>query len=367
MSAFSRFIKKYVPVWVRVVLILTLASVIALIASVKFVSVADFLNGTVGEAVRIALSFFTYIFPFSVFEWLLILLLPAIALYIAFRIKKKKETHPLRTVFALVGVIGLICCSYVFTLGVGYHTCRLDERLGIEEDNDITEEKLFAVAEYLVGEINGLSEELGLSVGESYMGVSYNEMSRKLISAFDSFLSEYPIFTNFESRVKPVMLSGVMSDAGITGIYSFFTGESNINVDYPDYCLPFTAAHELAHQRGIARENEANFVAFLVCISSSDPYILYSGYLNMFEYVGSALYKTNKDAYRELLGRLNTGAVADMRAASAVTLAHKDSWLNKLNDFLNDTYLKANGTEGVVSYGYVVRLTVGYYSELLNI
>lgn len=364
MRAILGFVKKYVPRWVLVALIVTVISVMLLLISAAFAPIADFLNGTLGEATRISLSILSSVFPFSVFEWLLILLLPLTALFIVIRVKRGRGGHPLRTVFSLIGIIGIIASSYVFTLGVGYHTAPLADRLGIEEDADITREELYAVADYLVEQINLLAGELDMSEGESVMGYSIDGLSRELASAYGEFLNDYPIFTGYTSRVKPVLSSPLMSDAGITGIYSFFTGEANLNVDYPDYCHPFTAAHELAHQRGIARENEANFVAFLVCVRSSDSYIRYSGYLNMLEYVGSALYRTDEDSYRELIARLDSGAVSDMRAASAVTAAHRDSWFNKLNDFLNDTYLKANGTEGVVSYGYVVRLVLGYYSNL---
>ena len=153
-----------------------------------------------------------------------------------------------------------------------------------------------------------------------------------------------------------------MSDMGITGIYSYFTGEANINMSYPDYNLPYVVAHEFAHQRGFARENEANFVAYLVCIFSDDPYIQYGGYLSMYEYLSSALYRTDKELYSTVLSELNLNARADIAASSAVTIAHRDSFLNKLMDRVNDTYLKANGTEGVISYSYVVRLAVAYYN-----
>ena len=52
-----------------------------------------------------------------------------------------------------------------------------------------------------------------------------------------------------------------------------------------------------------------------------------------------------------------------MRAANAVYKEHEDSVLGRINEKLNDAYLKANGTEGIVTYGYVTRLAVGYYQS----
>ena len=107
-------------------------------------------------------------------------------------------------------------------------------------------------------------------------------------------------------------------------------------------------------------------MAFLVCTSSTDPYIQYSGYLSMLEYVASAFYSADKELYTAALSLLDEGARGDIRASNEITRAHMDSWIRKLSDSINDTYLKANGTEGVVSYGYVVRLAVGYIQNLNN-
>ena len=43
-------------------------------------------------------------------------------------------------------------------------------------------------------------------------------------------------------------------------------------------------AHEIAHQLGYAREQEANFIAVLVCDQSAEPAFRYSMYLDLFLY-----------------------------------------------------------------------------------
>jgi hypothetical protein len=167
----------------------------------------------------------------------------------------------------------------------------------------------------------------------------------------------------FDSRAKQVLFSKQMSALEITGVYTFFTGEANVNVYYPDYNLPFTIAHELAHQRGVARENEANFVAFLVCCEAEHPHVRYSGYMNMLEYVASALKKTDPDEYRLLFSSLHPSIVSELRAYSEFYKNNKKQFWSVVSDTVNDTYLKAQGTEGIVSYALVVRLCVAYYSE----
>ena len=136
----------------------------------------------------------------------------------------------------------------------------------------------------------------------------------------------------------------------------FFTGEANLNTNYPDYILPYTAAHELAHQRGIARENEANFVAFLVCMESDDPYIRYSALMNMYEYVANALYSASSDYYYSAVSYLDIRAKYEMSAYSDFFDKYRDSTAASVTGAINNTYLVLQGTEGTKSYGMVVDL-----------
>ena len=195
------------------------------------------------------------------------------------------------------------------------------------------------------------------------MPYTYREMNDKLIQAYDKFCENHDFLINFYSRVKPVMLSEAMSYTHITGLYAYYTGEANINVDFPDYTVPFTAAHELAHQRGIAREDEANFIAYLVCIGSDDPYIRYSGYLNMYEYVSSALYSADKAAYSKAAAALNAPVRDEMSAYSAFFEKYRNSTASKVSGTINNTYLQIQGTPGTKSYGLVVDLAVAYHKE----
>ena len=60
-----------------------------------------------------------------------------------------------------------------------------------------------------------------------------------------------------------------------------------MNVDCPMALLPATIAHELAHQRGVAGEDEANFVAVAACLADGDPTFVYSGALMAYVYLGN--------------------------------------------------------------------------------
>lgn len=355
---------RIIPIWVKISFILLILSTAVYFLAINNMKFADLINETVSVTIRAVVSHLTYLLPFSLFEMLMVLLpLGAIAFLIFFFKRSRTARARLRSIFSLVGVVSLIFTSYIFMLGVGYRTTPISQKLGIIDSSDISKEELYKTTLIVRDELNTLAAHLDKNGGESVMPYSLLTLNEKIVEAYDSMNEEYDLLTNFTSRAKPVYFSTVMSDLRIMGIYSFFTGEANVNMEYPDYNLPFTVAHELAHQRGICRENEANFTAFLVCIYSNDEFVRYSGYLNLYEYLSSALYRADKELYYDVRGGLCDTAVSDIAASNAVYDAHKDSFLGELNDRMNDTYLKMNGTQGTVTYGYVVRLAVGYYKD----
>ncbi len=356
--------KSFCPLWVKITVLVFLVSVIIYMIAGRYAAVADGVNGSVSAVIRMVSSYVTYLLPFSLFELLVILALPlAVLLFVRLLRSGADLRGRVRTLMSFVGMLLIVAILYIYMLGVGYYTIPVSQKLDIEDSAEIAPEDLYMTIVTVRDEINTLEAGLHQEGGESIMPYDLDELSGKIVEAYSSFADEYGILTNFTSRAKPVVFSTVMSDLRITGIYSFFTGESNINIEYPDYNLPFTVAHEFAHQRGICRENEANFVAFLVCISSEDEFVRYSGYLSLFEYLASPMYRTDAGLYREIYAGLCDAAKNDMMASDAVYRAHEDSFLGEWHNRVNDTYLKLNGTEGTVSYGYVVRLAVGYYKK----
>ena len=305
------------------------------------------------------------ILPFSLSEALLILI-PIIAFVLLwyllkFRCETKKSSFV--SVMCLLSVLSIFLSTFVLCLGTGYKGKTLDQKLGLSAEA-VESEELSDSTKYLIEKINSLAPQVLFGDdGFSVMPYSFEEMNKKLIEAYDSFSADNDFIINFDSRLKPVMISEAMSYAHIAGIYSFFTGESNINVNMPDYTLPYTAAHELAHQRGVAREDEANMVAFLVCIRSDDPYIQYSAYLNMYEYVASALQKADYDEYKLVSRKLDLAVYNEEVAYSEFFKKYKQSVTSKVTGTVNDAYLKAQGTAGRQSYGMVVDLTVAYFKS----
>ena len=324
---------------------------------------ADFFSRYPGAAVRAVTAYITNWIPFSFAEFLLIL--SPVILFFLIRHAAKKYSNSWHNTFVYIGsllsIISIFLSLFVLGFGTAYHGTTLDEKLGVDR-RDVSAEELYDTATILVEKINDASEELTFRYQNfSVMPYDIPTMNDKLLEAYDKVCDEYQFIQRLNSRVKPVMLSEAMSYTHITGVYTYFTGEANINIAFPDYTIPFTAAHELAHQRGIAREDEANFVAFLVCTASDDPYIRYSGYINLYEYVASALWSASPERYREVYATLPNRVKAEMSAYSDFFDQYRDSVAGDVSEAVNDTFLTIHGTEGTKSYGMVVDLAVAYY------
>ena len=362
MQKCREFIKKYVPIFTIVCSAIAFLSLVLLIISKNSYAFCDAVNSTVCAAYRFVMAKISSILPFSIFEVLIYLLLPIIALliFIAVRVFRDNVAR-VRYLFTLVGAVFLIFSAYVLALGIPYNVTPLGYRLELPAV-EVTEDNLYDTAKILLDETNALAEKLEFDEsGSAIMPYSLGELSEKISAAYSVVAEKYDFIPDFSSRVKPIATKDALSNLHLLGIYTYFTGESNINVHYPDFNIPYTTAHEFAHQRGIARENEANFIAFLVCIESDDDFIRYSGYLCLYDYVAGALYSTNKDRYYDLLAEMSDAVRGELIADSEIYQKFANNWLGEISGKLNDLYLKANGTEGEISYGLVTRLAVAYY------
>ena len=147
---------------------------------------------------------------------------------------------------------------------------------------------------------------------------------------------------------------------GVGGLYSPFTCEAVINTDCTPPSLPFTVAHEMSHSLLVAREEEANFPAFLACSSCDDAALQYSAYFMGLLYTCSAYYQADFEGYRTFYFSLDEGVRDDLIAYSEHVSGY-DGWVSDLQSSINDILLKSNGQQqGVDSYGLMVNLLVAW-------
>ena len=327
-------------------------------------SFADFFNITISAFCRGMLAKTTGVLPFSLAETI-VLSMPVLAgllIYFCIRtIRKESSQKGTRLIFILLSVLCLLYSLFVFVFASAYRGASLDQKLGYERQT-VSKEDLYEAAVYF----NQCAKEQFAEVtfafgGASDLPYSHQEMIRKLNDAYAKISDQYSFVSKLNSPVKLIALSEPMTYTHISGVYTFYTGEANLNINFPDYTLPYTAAHEMSHQRGIAAENEANFMAFLVCDVSDDPYIRYSGYINMYEYLINALYSADKELYMQAWKQTDSRIQYELKAYSDFYSQYSKSTASVVTNAVNDAYLKVQGqSAGTKSYGMVVDLAVFY-------
>ena len=308
----------------------------------------------------------TNIFSFSLAEWLYAALGVLVVVYIIYSIvqgvrKKNRLKRLYKVLFSLLTVALAIFAGYSLLWSSLYFADSFAERAGIDA-KPVSAQELYDAAVYYADIVNASASR----VQRDENGV-FDESLQDIFAVAPGIYADtaelFPILAGRDLRPKPMVFSRLMSEINFTGFFFPFTGEANLNVDAPRAFLPATIAHELAHQRGVAFEDEANFVAVAACVTSGIPAYEYSGYLMGLIYLSNALYDTDRDAYDSVMGGLNDFVLRDLRDNSEywTLMQSRHSAAAAAVNAVYDSYLKSNGqTQGIKSYGACVDLLVAY-------
>ncbi len=349
-------------------LALILSAIVLQILAALFPSLVDRLYARpIYPHVVGALSFFSRRFGISVAEVLTCLVLAFILfgfarliLQLCFR-PAERLRHAGAAARFIAWFAAISLWVFLLCFGLNYQRPLLFDMLGFER-TEAPAATLETISNEIIRQINESYEEAH-TPGRALP--NREEIIRLLEESYSSVpeLSFLPQVSF--AKPKPVYFSGVMTRLGISGIYFPFTAEPNYNAEQLDFQLPFTMAHEMAHQRGMARESEANFVAFLVCLNSTDPFIRYSGYRNALG-VLTELFRKEPEKARDFVKQLGQGFREDSRRA-ALFWAKANSLIGNIGAHVNDLYLRANRVKsGRADYARSTTLIIGYYRKRME-
>ncbi|MDF2513888.1 MAG: hypothetical protein K0S04_3754 [Herbinix sp.] len=309
--------------------------------------------------------------PFSIAEIIIftfpILCFGGIVLFIVklMLYKENRKQIFIKGILNVLCLVSVILFLYTMLAGINYYRATFStySDLVIKES---TEDELYALTKSLAVQANELRDK---TIGRDAEGVfqlaqSSYQTAKLANEAFTSLSKDFPILGGSYAAPKPVLLSSLMSHTEITGIFFPFTTEANVNIDIPDYNIPVTMMHELAHLRGFMREDEANFIAYLAGMKSDDADLQYSSTMLALVIAGNALYEQDPDRYFTIRAIYSEGVIKDIRANSAYWQQYDDTTVSAISNNINDTYLKANAQEdGVKSYGRMLDLLLAKYRQ----
>jgi hypothetical protein len=183
-------------------------------------------------------------------------------------------------------------------------------------------------------------------------------------AAYDSLALKDDRFHYPFPSVKSSLFSYIGLYIGYSGYYNPFTGEAQVNTRQLGFTQPYTACHEMGHQLGYARENEANFAGFLSARSSPDPAFRYSAYFDLWMYATAELYSRDSSAVKEVVRRLHPAIRQDFRDLKAFSRKYANPLETRVWQ-LYGGYLRANRQpRGIVTYTEVTAWLIAYAEKV---
>ena len=349
-------------------LIMLFPAALLLIAAARNIpGFADLYANTVYRAVSLFWNNLSGILPFSLAEFIVIIAPFALLAYIivsaviTVRAKGRRLKALLKSFVSLLAAVSLVFFLYVTNCGLNYYCTRFSAQSGLAVKK-VTAQQLYRVCEYYADMAASSRAEISRDDG-SPLAADVSSLRFAARDAVNALHERFPSVAGGYSVPKSVILSRGMSYLDITGVYFPFTFEANVNTDAGDYCLPFTMCHELAHVRGFMNEADANFIAFLACVRSDDPWLRYSGSMNALRLLQGHLYTADESLYKQLLSHYSAGMFTDLKAQSEYWKQFETPVAAAASS-INDSYLKINRQqEGVKSYGLAADLIIACYFD----
>ena len=307
--------------------------------------------------------------PFSLAELLIVLLVLGLLWYLFHCLKQILHfRRPLRQLYRLV--ITPVCLAlaiyggFCLLWGTYYYGDDFVTQSGLETGAVSTEE-LRTVTAYFAD----LANTYSAAVPRDENGVCATDRKAVLERSprlYQGLEEEFPCLDGPGLRAKSIGCSRILSYLDFTGFFFPFTGEANVNIDFPPSLFASTVAHELAHQRGVAKEQEANFVAVLACLHNGDPDYVYSAALLAYSHLSNALYSADRFAWQEIYNRLDEAVLRDF-AENQTYWQHFKTPVQSVSNTVYEGFLQSYDQDlGLRSYGACVDLLVKYYGAVLT-
>jgi hypothetical protein len=332
-------------------LILLLSLLFMLITLMQFENISEWWTITIARLYHLSFAWLFSLVPFSLMESIVLTwgILIGIQLIksIGFAIKNQLRLSLISLQYALITLL-VMTNLYVATAGMAY---RRQPVVIPQFEGQVLYTEYATIVDYFADRFNNASTQLSFNqeTGSVINPYSMDELNDVISDAFINANLDSTYFTTYSTRIKPLLTSFLYREFQITGVHFAPSTEATINMLIPDALIPYTMIHELVHAKGVMREDDANLVALYVCLLSDDPYLQYSGYFNTFyALLNLTRYMGDPTAYARAYQRLNTTIKADFQFQGAYW-ANYDI-LDTFARWLNDTYLRLFGTDGVSSY-----------------
>ncbi len=300
--------------------------------------------------------------PFSIGDIIYItitiyLLLALVQLIRSGNWRKREQWKKITGIF--IRSILLIYIVFNILWGINYTRKGITFQMGFER-NTYSKEELHHINILLLEKVNQCKEKL---IENKISNIGTKELFERARDVYHEAAKTYPFLQYTPGAVKPSLLGWLGNYWGFSGYYNPFTGEAQVNMEVPKVSQPFIAVHEIAHQLGYARENEANFAGYIAATASSDTLFMYSAYFDLFLYANRSLRRMDSLEAKVITARLHPAAKQDLEELKQYYLKYENP-VEPVIRWIYGKYLQANDQPaGMMSYSEVVADLIGYYKK----
>ncbi|MDD4777351.1 MAG: DUF3810 domain-containing protein [Fermentimonas sp.] len=315
-------------------------------------SLSEWYIQNVYTLISTALSTFSGLFPFSLYDLFIIaasLYLLKLILFVVIR-----RTNFQRFLNSLIRFTVILVVWFYFGWGISYFREDYYQRTDNKEAM-FNAKNLMNFTTRFIADANNSYVDFDVMEKE---GVR-QELERSYNSLHETLSINYP---NGKRRPKKMIFESLYTKMGVSGYFGPFFNEIHVNNYSLNFTYPFTLAHEMSHQFGIAKESEANLYAFLVCTNSNDERIRYSAYVSIIGYLLNDVHSLLPDEYESIINSIRPEIIADLQRNREHWLSVRNDALSDIQDQAYDAYLKTNRIgSGRENYSEVVGLLISSY------
>lgn len=341
--------KNFIPL-----ILVTFVVVLVILIFSRIPALSELYIQNIYPLISFILSSISGFFPFSFYDLFIIaasLYLLKLILFVIIRRTRFKIF-----LYSIIRFTVILTAWFYFAWGISYFREDFYNRTNSQE-TEYSANDLMDFATRFIADANKSYVEFDVIEKDAVreeIEISYNKMS-------ESFNINYP---NGKRRPKKMIFESLFTKMGISGYFGPFFNEIHVNDYSLNFTYPFTLAHEMSHQFGIARESESNLYAFLVCNNCNDKRIKYSAYISIIGYILNDVYSLLPDEYETVAASVREEIIADLYRNRDHWLSARNVALSNAQDKAYNAYLKSNRIDsGTENYSEVVGLLISNYNS----
>ena len=340
-------------------ILLVVQIVVVQIISCFPIAVESFYSNGFYKKTSLFLRFFFQKIPFSVGDSLYFVILFFVLKWF-WKIKYSWKTEAKNHIITILSFFSIFYFCFHLMWGLNYYRQPLFEKMAIQKDYSIQDLTFFT--QKLIQKTNSVQFEITKNKSQKIkFPYTQNQVFEMNLNGFSNLSKDYKYFSYYNLCVKKSLFSVPLAYMGFAGYLNPFSNEAQINYLMPNYNLPTTTCHEMAHQIGFASESECNFIGFLASTKNNNLYFQYSGYSFALRYCMATLKKQDEKLAQTLLLKINHGVLENYKE-SDLFWSQYETPIEQGFAFFYDHFLKINQqNDGLEGYSKFVNLMVNFY------